>query len=158
MPSYARGTNVDVSQSRADIERTLGRYGADSFGYMTEAGKATVVFRMKERNVRLDVPMPLPTDKVFTEYLRGRTLWKRSDNAARDLYDQAVRERWRAILAILKAKLIGVDLGVTTFEDEFFSQMILPNGDRVIDWARPAIAEAYRSGAMPSFLLEAGRG
>lgn len=35
--TYADNTSVSVEKSRGEIERTLGRYGATAFGYMTEA-------------------------------------------------------------------------------------------------------------------------
>jgi hypothetical protein len=38
--AYAEQTKVPVEQTKAEIERTLVRYGADRFAYFTEAGKA----------------------------------------------------------------------------------------------------------------------
>ncbi len=44
MTRYADNTGVSVENSRGEIERTLQRYGAESFAYGWEAGRAVVQF------------------------------------------------------------------------------------------------------------------
>ena len=47
--AYAEKTNVSTDRSRAEIERTLQRYGADQFMYGWESERAMVGFRMAGR-------------------------------------------------------------------------------------------------------------
>jgi hypothetical protein len=55
---YAESTSVDSSKSRAEIERTLTRWGATSFAYGWDADHAMVGFVLKDRQIRLSLVMP----------------------------------------------------------------------------------------------------
>jgi hypothetical protein len=152
MSRYAANTEVSSSRSRDEIERTLERYGADQFLYGWRDTNAVVGFRMKDRHVRFVLPLPAKTDKAFTEYESRGKLWLRTDEAARKLYEQAVRQRWRALALVIKAKLEAVETGISEFEDEFMANIVLPNGRTVSEEVRPRIATAYESGEMPPML------
>jgi hypothetical protein len=145
---YAAQTTVSSEQSRAEIERTLKRYGADKFMYGWDEAEAIVRFRMEERYVEFRLPMPDPEHPDFTHHSRGR----RTPDAAEKLWEQATRQRWRALALVVKAKLEAVASQITTFEDEFMAHILLPDGKTVSAWMRPQIEQAYDSGAMPSLL------
>ena len=49
--SYAARTTVSVEQSRTEIERTLSKYGAKSFAYFTEDGRAIIVFEASDHRL-----------------------------------------------------------------------------------------------------------
>ncbi len=53
----------------------------------------------------------------------------------------------------MKAKLEAVEAGISSFEDEFLSATLLPDGSTVGDWARPQLEAAYTRGLMPGRLL-----
>lgn len=148
MTRYAAKTSVPADRSRAEIERTLIRYGADSFGYGWEEGRAVIVFRAHDRHIRFVLPMPDPQAREFTRHERGA----RTATAAEALYDQAVRQRWRALALVVKAKLEAVDAGIVTFEEEFLAHVVLPDGQTAGDWLMPQVAQAYETGDMPSLL------
>lgn len=48
----AEGTKVTVDASRAEIERTLRRYGAAGFGYAWQGDVTMLEFVMRDRRVR----------------------------------------------------------------------------------------------------------
>lgn len=148
MSQYASKTTVAADRSRAEIERTLVRYGASSFGYGWEDERAIIMFRAHERRVRFVFPVPDPSDDEFVYHSRGT----RSRAAAEAAYEQAVRQRWRALALVIKAKLEAVETGIVTFEDEFLAHLVLPDGQTAGDWLRPQVARAYETGAMPSLL------
>jgi hypothetical protein len=52
MSRYAADTSVSAESSRAEIERTLRRYGADGFAYGWEGSRASVMFAMQNRRIR----------------------------------------------------------------------------------------------------------
>lgn len=154
MARYAQSTEVSSSRSRDEIERTLERYGADQFLYGWKDTDAVVGFRMEGRQVRFVLPLPCKDDKAFTEYTSRGKLWARTEEAARKLYEQAVRQRWRALALVIKAKLEAVESGIAIFEDEFMANIVLPNGQLVGEQVRPAIASAYDTGTMPNLLSD----
>jgi hypothetical protein len=125
--AYAEHTKVPVEQTKTEIERTLVRYGAARFAYFTEAGKAVIVFEAKDRRLRFDLPLPPgETDKDQ----KGR------------------RQKWRALLLCIKAKLESVASGIESFEEAFLAHVVLPNGQTVADHIAPRIAEAYEGNKM----------
>jgi hypothetical protein len=157
---YAASTEVPADRSRAEIEQTLARYGAHGFLYgweEIEGGRRAVVgFRMEGRHIRFELAMPSPSDPQFTR-TAGRGL-ERSESAAKQAYEQATRQRWRALALVVKAKLEAVDSGIATFEEEFLAYVVMPDGKTVGAHTLPRIAEAYSTGEMPKLLPAAPEG
>ena len=151
--AYADKTSVGTSQSIIEIERTLTRYGADQFMYGTQPGKVAVGFVMVGRQVRIVVPLPEKTDKQFWTTETGK---KRSDSVALKEWEQACRQRYRALALVVKAKLEAVEAGITTFDEEFMAHLVLPGGQTVGQRMLPEINEAQRTGKLPPLLPNMG--
>ncbi|MDB2220673.1 Uncharacterised protein [Mycobacteroides abscessus subsp. abscessus] len=149
MPKYAAGTEVSSDRSRAEIERTLNRYGAKQFMYGWDENRAIVGFVIHNRQVRFVLPLPDANDREFTRTPTGRT---RAANQVREAYEQAVRQKWRALALVIKAKLEAVASEIVTFDAEFLAHLVLPNGQTVGDSVMPAVAEAYATGVTPQLL------
>ena len=152
MPTYASDTKVSSAQSRQEIERTLERYGADQFMYGWEEERAMVGFRASGRQVRFMLTMPDRNNRDFTHHSRGA----RTAEAAAKQFEQAVKQRWRALALVVKAKLEAVEAGITTFDEEFMAHIILPNGQTTADFMVPQIQRAYETGQMPPLLPAPG--
>lgn len=150
MTRYAADTSVSSDRSRAEIENTLRRYGADRFAYMSARDHAVIGFEANGRRIRFELPMPDPASREFTHTPEKRM--RRSTGQAEAAWEQACRQRWRALALCVKAKLEAVAAGITTFEDEFLAHIVLPDGTTVAERALPAVAEAYASGRMPPML------
>ena len=148
MTQFAASTSVSASASREEIERTLTRYGADQFLYGWQDNAAMVGFRMEGRHVKFVLSLPSKGERRFTHHSRG----VRTADAAAKEYDQAIRQRWRALALVIKAKLEAVASGISIFEDEFLANIVLPTGETAGEWMRPQIADAYRIGTMPALL------
>lgn len=133
MARFASKTKVPVTQSRAEIERSLERYGATAFAYAMQEGRATIMFEASGRRVRF--VLPLPDAKL----------------------EQAIRQKWRALLLCIKAKLESVESEIETFEDAFMSHIVMPDGQTVGDHVGPKIAEAYLAGRMTPLLAPPGK-
>lgn len=133
------------------MERTLTRYGATGFAYgwqgQGEHQRASVEFVLRGWHVRLYVRPP--EKHGYSKTLTGKT---REPAVARAAYEQAMRQRWRAIVLIVKAKLEAVESGVFTFEEEWLPHMVLPSGQTYSEWAAPQLAEVYKGHAMPPLL------
>jgi hypothetical protein len=133
---YAAETNVPVSKTRSEIEVLLERHKAKQYGTAVdfELGQARVQFRLHDRIVRFLIA--LPDRKKFTT--------KR--------FEQMERQRWRALLLVIKAKLESYESQIETFEAAFLGQIVMPNDRTVADLMVPIIAESYKGGKMPKML------
>ena len=147
--TYARNTTVSAIRTRNQIEETLERYGADGFAYATQGNLATVIFAMENRRIRFVLELPDPEEFRYTNHSPPR---ERSDRAQREAYDQACRQRWRALLLVIKAKLEAVTAGISTIETEFLANIVLPDNTTAGEWMLPQIDRAYRTGEMPPLL------
>lgn len=154
MSRFAADTSVSVSASKAEIERIVERYGAEGFMSGWQADQAMVAFTMMQRQVRFVLTMPAKTEKRFTEHSRGL----RTPEAAQKEWEQACRQRWRALALVIKAKLEAIESNISTFDDEFMAHIVLPNGNTVSQEAGPRIIEAYKSGAMQPLLPDYSKG
>lgn len=147
MPQYAKNTNVSSELSRLEIEKILIKYGADNFAYATSSGKALIAFTMHDRQVRFLLPLPKIEEFKLTPTGRERTV-----NSQFTEWEQACRQRWRALKLVIQAKLEAVECGISVFEDEFMANIILPGGQTVSEFMIPQIKQAYESGTVPKLL------
>ncbi len=146
---YAEKTSVSTEKSRAEIERTLQKYGADQFMYGWDQERAIVGFRMAGRQIKFLLPMPNKLDRQFTHTARGKL---RNKETTYKEWEQACRQKWRALFLVIKAKLEAVEAGIAIFEDEFMANIVLPNGGTVSEFMLPQITHAYEQGDMPKLL------
>ncbi|RLB68640.1 MAG: hypothetical protein DRH08_00270 [Deltaproteobacteria bacterium] len=152
--TYAATTNVSVEKSRSEIERILQRYGCDDFAYRNNRKRAQIAFSMHGRMLRFDIVLPDPDSNEFHTTPAGRK--RRDKGAAYKAWEQACRQRWRALALVIKAKLEAVESGITSFEVEFMSHTIVPGGRVFHEIALPQIEEAYRTGELPLLLGDGG--
>lgn len=148
MAKYAERTEVSADKSKTEIERTLARYGADGFAYGWEGAQTTIYFKMRGRRVRYMLALPARSEFELTPSGNLRT----SDAAIDAAWEQAQRQRWRALLLVIKAKLEAVEAGITSFEDEFLAATLLDKGMTVSEWIQPQIEETYKTGKFPALL------
>jgi hypothetical protein len=148
--AYAENTSVSVEKSKAEIERTLQKYGAAQFISGWDLSRAMIGFTMDNRQIRFIVDLPEKDEKRFT-HTPGRGT-KRTESQAYSEWEKACRQRWRALALVIKAKLEAVESGITCFEDEFMAHIILPDGQTVGDYMKPQISAAYETKKMPKML------
>ena len=151
MGTYAANTDVDSGRSRAEIERILTRWGADEYAYMMRSDSAQVAFSYRGMRVRFSLPLPDRNSTEFTHHSRGR----RTQSAADAAYEQAVRQKWRALALVVKAKLEAVESEISTFEQEFFAHLVLPNGRTVFESASQQVESMIATGHRGPLMLEA---
>jgi len=144
---YAETTQVSSEKSRNEIERILERYGASAFGYMWQGQDAVIMFQMYQRQIRFIIH--LPDKEQFKKTETGRS---RKPTAIHESYEQAVRQQWRALALVVKAKLEAVESGISEFESEFLAHIVLPNGQTVGQFMIPQVASAYETKEMPRML------
>lgn len=137
--SYASKTQVPIDRSQGEIRRILERYSAHGFAFGEQGDKAVVMFQMNQRMIKFIVPMPVKPKPGATE-------------ASCRTHQQICRSRWRGLVLAIKAKLECVESGISSFEQEFMAQILLPNGKTVGEAMTPQIQKAYSDGKMPPLL------
>lgn len=150
MGSYAENTTVPVEKSRAEIEKLLHRYGATAFACGWNLDHAVIEFKARERRIRFQLPLPCKEEKRFVRDGRGNI---RKPDKRYAAWEQACRQRWRALALCIKAKLEAVEAGISEFEDEFMAHIVLPGNETVSQWLRPQIEAAYTTGRVPEMML-----
>lgn len=149
MARYAKGTKVPASQSRAEIEKTLKNYGATGFAYGWDQEKAMIGFQLCGKHIKLALRMPSRKDPDICETPQG---WERTEKQIELEWEKACRQRWRALLLIIKAKLEAVENDITSLEEEFMAHLVLPDGRTAGQFLLPQIETAYKTAEMPALL------
>ena len=147
MSRYAADTAVSSDKSQQEIQRTLRRYGADQFVYGWTDTRALIGFSLSGRQVRMYLPMP--SRKEFTSTPTGKP---RSVSSIDNAYEQAIRQRWRALALVVKAKLEAVESAITTFDEEFLAHIVMPNGRTVADEVIPKMTAALAGESVPALM------
>lgn len=147
MAKYAQNTSVSSDKSKSEIEKTLTRYGANGFMYGWSEQNAVIAFEMIGRRIKFVLPMPNRNEFLLTD--TGR---ERAESQVQIAYEQATRQRWRALALVIKAKLEAVESGITEFQEEFLAHIVLPNGSTVGENMLPQIESSYKNGKMPLLL------
>jgi len=143
---FARETRVPVIQTQSEIQRMLDRAKAKQYstGVDYDLRMARVQFRLHDRVVRFTLALPDPGKHRSTER-----------------YAKAERQRWRALLLVIKAKLESVESQIETFEEAFLANIVMPNDQTVAQIVLTQVAESYKTGKMRALgpaPTEAGNG
>lgn len=125
MTRYASNTQVPVEKSQAELKRLLTRYGADGFMLGERGIEAVVQFAISGRVIKFALTMPNPEDDEFRLTAHRRTV--RSEDAAYKAWEQACRQKWRALCLFVRATLEAVEEGVVDF-DEAMMPFTMING------------------------------
>jgi hypothetical protein len=155
---FAESTDVPVSKTKAELEDLLTQHGATSTAVFNSPEFAAIAFEMASRRVVIKLNLPNPKARQFTH---GRINQHAGEieltaERARARHEKACRQKWRALLLAVKAKLVSVQEGVETFEDAFMAHFVMPDGQTVADHVRPRIATAYREQRMAPLLPRGG--
>lgn len=155
---YAEGSSVSSEGSRSEIDRLLMRYGATSFVFGYKDDAAMVAFEMRGRRIKFILPMPDRNGEEFTmRPINQNASVRCTPEQAMARYEQATRERWRALVLCIKAKLEAVESKIETFEEAFLPHIVMANGRTIGETLIPDIARIVDASKMPP-LLEAGSG
>lgn len=153
VPNYAASTSVDVQKTKAEIEKLLSRYHATAFvpGYANN--QEFLVFEIEGRRVRFSFPLLTVVDAPET-INRGAAggVTARTDAQKQTWLEQKQRTRWRELLLLIKAKLVAVEAGITTVEEEFLPYVVMANNQTVHEWVSPQLRKIYGAGKIPALM------
>ena len=142
--TYAKSTTVTAEKSRMEIETLVNKHGATEFATRINNEYGAVAFSLHERNIRFLLPLP-----ARSEFERDHNKYIRTDVQITKHYDAAVRQRWRALLINIKAKLAAIEAGIETVDDAFMAHIVMPGGKTVSEVVTPEIARSYAEGTPP---------
>lgn len=146
MAKFAEGTGVSAEKSKVEIERILSRYGASQYMSGYNGNIAIIVFVAHNRQVKFELKLPQLSD--FSGQRRGRG----SRSSPQLAYDAEVRRLWRALALAIKAKLEVVASGISSFEQEFLANIVLPSGQTMGEWSVVALDQVYSGQNLPPLL------
>jgi hypothetical protein len=127
---YADHTRVPVIRSQVELRELLRKFGATRFGMAEADEEGTVIgFSFNSRTYRFVMPITFDSER-------------------------AERAHWRRLILVVKAKLVAIETGVSSFEEEFLANTVTPSGRTVFEETRPAIEQMYRDGRSMPLLLE----
>ncbi len=169
MSRFAQGTSVPMERSRAEVERTLMRYGASGFAYAWERRQQPMPREGHQGWCPLqshpEDPQPshcicgagriIEREVVAIHFkFKERTIQlevpmpHECETGTKAKADAAVRQRWRALVLVLKAKLEAVASGISTLEAEFLANVVMADGRTVGQAILPRLSEAVASGRL----------
>ena len=148
---YAAQTEVPVEKSKAEIEQMLVRYKATSFVTGWNADSAMVEFRLRDLSIRFILPLPDRNEERFKKKIVRNHKKALTQLQSERAYEQEVRQRWRALNLVVKAKLEAVETGISTLEKEFLAFIVIPGGNGVTigDWVIENAIPAIKKGHSP---------
>lgn len=122
------------------------RAGAESIGQMQERDRFVIVFALGERRMKFTVPMVTSYDGPARGG-NGRQI------DAKAKVEQMNRQKGRALMLVIKAKLESVESGVETFEQAFLANIMLADGATVYERMEEPIALEYDTGRVQPLML-----
>lgn len=153
MAAYAAGTKVAPEKTRLEIEQLLRHQGASAFGYAGEDNRARLQFRLSDLLVRFDLALPDPDDETLQFVQAGsRGRVRRSPEAASNAWEKACRQKWRALLLCIKAKLAAIEAGIVSVEEEFLAHVVTTDGRTVGEVVHKRLAIEFQRDGRPKLL------
>lgn len=141
--TYAKGTTVAIETTDQQIKAMLRKAGATAYATFEDDNGAKIAFRLHDLNIRMSLAMPDRDSSEFTHATkddRGRPIRPRTDAMIEKVWEQACRERWRALHLCVKAKLEAINAGVETFEDAFLAHVQTETGETIGERIKPQLA------------------
>lgn len=130
---YETATSGD--RALLELQRSLAKFGCESFGTMTDAerGITIVQFKWRGRTVSLEASW-----KGYAAAWSKAHPFRSSRGRTRQQYDQdALKQGQVSVCSVLrdwvKGQITAVECGVMSFEAAFMPHFLLPSGQRVID-------------------------
>lgn len=135
---FAEGTTVSVINSRLEIEKIILKYAGPKaeFAYLQREGFHDIIFVAHQRRVRFSLPIPTGAEarEALQKYRYSSTLGTRITI----WIEEESRRRWRCLVLAIKAKLVVVDSGAATFEEEFLAHIVNKAGMSVYQMVQQA--------------------
>lgn len=147
--AYAENTTVPVERSIGEIIALIKKAGAVKIQQSEDIDAAQIAFWLHDRLMRFTVKMPTleQMPKVNGRH-QSLTAKQRNDMAA-----ARCRQKARALLLVIKAKLESVESGVETIEQAFLANVVMADGLTVYERIAAPLTAEYESGVVAPLML-----
>lgn len=140
--AYAETTTVPFEKSMAEIVGIVRRAGASQIIQAEDDGEFMIQFTLAERQIRFRLPLHT------TYYGPARSGNGRVIDGEKVL-EQRNRQRGRALLLVIKAKIESIASDIETVEQAFLANVVTVGNLTVHERIAQSLAEEYRTG-LPS--------
>lgn len=122
-------TATSGEKALADLQRTLQKFGCQSFGTMIDAERGVTIVQFKHQNrvVQLEASWKGYAAALLKQKRRPR------GNFNQKALEQAKISVCSVLRDWTKGQITAVECGVLSFETAFMPHMLLANGQRLID-------------------------
>lgn len=127
MKRYASDTEVPVERSRQAIEQLLRIRKVEGYHTGWDVNRDIIEFLWRGKQIRF--VLKRPTLKDFTLSPNGYT---RSARQCQQAFEQADRQRWRALYLVIRAKIEAVEAELAVFEEEFLAFIVVPGRNQTV--------------------------
>lgn len=141
--AYAENTSVSFEKSISEVIGHIKKHGAEQIGQMEDPRFFVLSFKISDRLIRFLLPFK-SIDDMPTHDGRKNPL---SPEQRRDRLEQSKRQRGRALMLVIKAKLESVESGIETVEEAFLANVVMADGQTVYQRAAQHIALEYKTGS-----------
>jgi hypothetical protein len=147
--SYAAKTTISFDRSIGEIIGMVRAKGAAQIAQMDNGDMFILAFSMNERQIRFTIPLPTIAEMPQRD---GRN--SPIPNARKaEMVEQARRQKGRALMLVIKAKLESIESKVETMEQAFLANVVLADNRTVYESAQSQIAIAYETGKVTPLML-----
>jgi hypothetical protein len=155
--AFAATTSVPVEKSLGEIVTLVKKAGAQRVAQMEDVGELAIQFFLNERMLRFRVKLPTLEDMPLHDNANFR--YSEIPAATRQKKAEAAcRQKARALLLVIKAKLESVESNVESFDEAFLANVVMSDGMTVYERISEPLALEYQSGKPVPMLLEAKNG
>jgi hypothetical protein len=123
MSRYANRTEVPIEKSKSQIEALLRAHKASQFHTGWDATRDIMEFGWQGKQIRFVLPRVTRAQAAKARGMRG---------GFEKWMEAADRQRWRALLLVIRAKLEAVEAGIAIFEEEFLAHIVVPGRNETI--------------------------
>ena len=133
--AFPYASAVAGDRALAELQKTLARFGCESFGTMidVERGITLVQFKWRSRAVSLEASWKGYAQALLDADGAGK-VW--SQKVTQEAIAQARVSVCSVLRDWVKGQVTAVECGIMSFETAFMPHMLLGNGMRVIDKIR----------------------
>jgi hypothetical protein len=134
---YGEYTKVPFDRTVSEIQSMLRKRGAGQIFYGEDGDRFAIQFSLADRMIRFQLSL--------------------SDTPGKPATEQRRKQRARALMMVIKAKLESVDAEIETIEEAFLANVVMSDGKTVYERVSEPMALEYQSGrpSATAGLLEA---
>jgi len=133
---YENATSGD--KALGEIQKLLRGFGCQKFGSMVddEEQSLTVQFEYRKKLVSVKASFSGYAMAWLKEHPHTSRMRKSKSQHERQAYDKASVAVYSILRDWIKGQVMAIETGILSFEGAFLGQILLPNGQTVLDYAQ----------------------